>query len=75
MSPFIELNIIHPDNIEGDTHAFIAAEEIVEIHTATTICKKHRQEIKSIIVLSRGVSMATDREPKQIADEIEEKML
>lgn len=75
MSRFIEINCLHPDNIEGDSHAHILAEDIVEVHSASLVCKKHRHEIKSIIVLSRGVSLATDRDPKEIMEELEDKIL
>jgi len=66
MKHFITIPIIHPNNVEGDTTASLAIEEIIEIHTATVMDKKQRSEVKSLIFRKNGTAIATTMPPQSI---------
>jgi hypothetical protein len=54
MSEFIKLNIIHPNNIEGDCEIFVRKNTITQVARATTMDKKHRNECNSLISTIQG---------------------
>ena len=68
---FLKLNVIHPNNIEGDTTTYVAVASILHISEATVMDKKHRAECNTLIFFINGMSLGVSDKASEILEQLE----
>lgn len=68
MSRFIEIPIIHPSNVEGDTKMYVNAASIVEVVAATPMDRRQRNETRCIIMRADHSGIATTLTAEQVME-------